>query len=125
MSCPTSTHTQKYCEQKYKLGVLMGADSVKARQSPEKTKPKAFSEKLKNSSAPGNLALVTGRGGEGKSIAVPFLPARVNAVPPALACTELPGRGLPPRREVCQGKIEFWLMSSSQLPIPASQHHHG
>lgn len=40
----------------------MGADSVKARQSPEKTKPKAFSEKLKNSSAPGNLALVTGRG---------------------------------------------------------------
>lgn len=30
----------------------------------------------------GNLALVTGRGREGKSIAVPFLPARVNAALP-------------------------------------------
>lgn len=103
----------------------MGTDSRSSMSVPRKTKPKAFSEKLKNLRAPGNLALVTGGGGEGKSIAVPFLPARVNAAPPVLACTQNHQTGLPQAGGLCQGKLEFWLMSSSQLPIPASQHHHG
>lgn len=100
MSCPTSTHTQNTVNRKYKktakLGVLMGTDSDQSTSVPGKNKPKAFSEKLKNLRAPGNLALVTGRGREGKSIAVPFLPARVNAAPPSASMD----RGLPPRWEV-------------------------